>query len=74
MFRDLVCGLALLVHGTSQEKAKCRSLLIILLYLIIHYNDVTIFSTHLANQCYYIKLSVYTIILHCLCSCEFAGN
>ena len=25
-YRDLVCGLALLVHGTRQEKAKCMYL------------------------------------------------
>ena len=30
-YRDLVCGLALLVHGSRQEKAKCT-------YLIIPYN------------------------------------
>ena len=44
VFRDLVCGLALLVHGTPQEKAKCMC---VYLTELVHC-DVTIYSTSLS--------------------------
>lgn len=56
-YRDLVCGLALLVHGTRQEKAKCT-------YLIIPFTMVTIFST-----CLLYLLYSYNIIVMSVCVC-----
>ena len=43
VYRDLVCGLALLVHGTPQEKAKC---MVVYLTVRVH-SGVTIYSTNL---------------------------
>ena len=62
-YRELVCGLALLVHGTRQEKAKCRRIMDLFIYTImLLFIAQSVCTAHVLPMCMYL-FTVVTLLV-----------